>query len=266
MDSERWGSNTRRTILTMLGLPLLALMVLPLVGLVTRSSVAEVIAAAQSPALVEALALTLQTTLIVIGVTIATGTPLAILFSTRYRTQHWFKTIIDIPAVLPPAVAGLALLTLFGRMGWFGQFLAAHDLFVPFTTGAVILAQLFVAAPLYIKACTIAFEQLDPLLADAARIDGASAWQYWRLIVFPLTASGVQAGLAMTTARALGEFGATALFAGNMPGRTRTMALAIYVYADSEPQVATAMSIILLAVAIVLLIVTNVRATPAHAQ
>jgi molybdate transport system permease protein len=129
--------------------------------------------------------------------------------------------------------------------------------FIPFTTAAVIVAQLFVAAPLYIRACMIAFDRLDPLLADAARIDGATQWQYWTQVVWPLARHGLQAGIALTSARALGEFGATALFAGNMPGRTRTMALAIYVAADTNPEAATAMSILLLAIALVLLGITN---------
>lgn len=259
MASDRWAHSARRTTLAVLGIPLVALFVLPLFGLLLRSTPEALLAATLSPAVTQALGLTLLTTGAVVLITIVAGTPLAIVLTTRSVYHHWLRTLIDIPAVLPPAVAGLALLTIFGRMGWFGEYLADHGLFIPFTTTAVVLAQLFVAAPLYIKACMIAYEGLDPMLADAARIDGATAWQYWRLVVFPLTSAGMQAGIAMTTARALGEFGATALFAGSMPGRTRTMALAIYVSAESDPAAATAMSIILLATALILLILTNTR-------
>ena len=259
MASDRWAHSTRRTTLFVLGLPLVALFVLPLGGLLLRSTPHALLTAARSPVVTQALGLTLATTCAVVLITVIAVTPLAIVLTTRSAYHHWLRVLIDIPAVLPPAVAGLALLTIFGRMGWFGQFLADHGLFIPFTTTAVVLAQLFVAAPLYIKACMIAYEGLDPMLADAARIDGATAWQYWRLVVFPLTSAGMQAGIAMTTARALGEFGATALFAGSMPGRTRTMALAIYVSAESDPTAATAMSIILLSTALILLILTNTR-------
>jgi molybdate transport system permease protein len=257
MASERFESNFRRTILVVLGLPLVALIVMPLFGLLTRSSPDALWGAMLSPAVLQALILTMATTSIVVLCTILAGTPLAILMSTRTKEFHWARTLIDIPAVLPPAVAGIALLSLFGRFGLFGQQLAPYGVFIPFTTAAVILAQLFVAAPLYIRACMIAFDRLDPLLADAARIDGATQWQYWTQVVWPLARHGLQAGIALTSARALGEFGATALFAGNMPGRTRTMALAIYVAADTNPEAATAMSILLLAIALVLLGITN---------
>jgi molybdate transport system permease protein len=259
MASDRWAHNARRTILAVLGVPLVALFVLPVFGLLLRSTPQSLLLAAVSPAVTQALGLTMVTTGAVVIITLIAGTPLAIVLTTRAIRYPWVRTLIDIPAVLPPAVAGLALLTVFGRMGWFGQILADQGLLIPFTTTAVVLAQLFVAAPLYIKACMIAFEGLDPMLADAARIDGATPWQYWRLVVFPLTSAGMQAGIAMTTARALGEFGATALFAGSMPGRTRTMALAIYVSAESDPAAATAMSVILLLMAIILLILTNTR-------
>jgi molybdate transport system permease protein len=236
---------------------LVALIVMPLVGLVSRSSPVAIWDALVSPAVGQALTLTLITTCIVVLCAILAGTPLAILISTQKTEFRWLRSLIDIPTVLPPAVAGIALLSLFGRTGFLGQTLTAYGVGISFSTAAVVLAQLFVAAPLYIRACMIALDRLDPLLADAARIDGASQWQYWWQVVLPMTRHGLQAGVAMTTARALGEFGATALFAGNMPGRTRTMALAIYVSADSEPVVATAMSIVLLAIALVLLGLTQ---------
>lgn len=257
MASERANRTFLQAALAAVGLPLIALIVLPFVGLITRSSLSRIWEALLSPAVGQALVLTLFTTCIVVVCAVIAGTPLAILMSTRTPSFQWLRSIIDLPTVLPPAVAGIALLSLFGRSGMFGPTLAGYGVVIPFTSAAVVLAQLFVAAPLYIRACTIALDRLDPLLADAARIDGASPWQYWWHVVYPMSKHGLHAGVAMTTARALGEFGATALFAGNMPGRTRTMALAIYVAADSEPEVATAMSLVLLAIALVLMGVTH---------
>ena len=254
MASDRWAHSARRTILAILGIPLVALFVLPLFGLLLRSTPEALLSAALSPVVTQALGLTLVTTLAVVVITIVAGTPLAIVLTTRTTSTHWLRTLIDIPAVLPPAVAGLALLTIFGRMGWFGQYLADHGLFIPFTTTAVVLAQLFVAAPLYIKACMIAFDGLDPMLADAARIDGATAGQYWRLVVFPMTFAGMQAGIAMTTARALGEFGATITFAGNIQGRTQTAPLAVYTMLESNPEGAYALSFLLVAISVGVLV------------
>jgi molybdate transport system permease protein len=146
-------------------------------------------------------------------------------------------------------VAGLALLSLFGRTGWIGS----HGLLLAFTTTAVVIAQLFVAAPLYVRATVVALNAIDADIGHAATIDGADEWQVWRYITIPLAWPGIQAGIALALARALGEFGATALFAGSLPGRTRTLALAIYVAAETDPAAAIAMSVVLLFTAMALL-------------
>jgi molybdate transport system permease protein len=172
----------------------------------------------------------------------------------RNPNSGWRTFLVDLPAVLPPAVAGLALLTIFGRTGWLGPTLTAFGWQIPFTPIAVILAQTFVAAPLYIRSASAALQGIDHDIINAALVDGASRYELWRFVIVPLAMPGLQAGVAMALARALGEFGATALFAGSLPGQTRTLALAIYINADYDSATAIAMSLILLLSAIVLLL------------
>jgi molybdate transport system permease protein len=237
----------KNRLVVVLALPLLALLSLPLVGLLGRSSVSEVWQALGSAAVQQALGLSILTSTITLVLCVVLGTPLAIWLS---QGQHpWATLIVDLPTVLPPAVAGLALLSLFGRTGWIGS----HGLLLAFTTTAVVIAQLFVAAPLYVRATVVALNAIDDDIGHAATIDGADVWQMWRYITIPLAWPGIQAGIALALARALGEFGATALFAGSLPGRTRTLALAIYVAAETDPAAAIAMSVVLLFTAMALL-------------
>ena len=237
----------KNRLVVVLALPLLALLSLPLLGLLGRSSVSDVWQALGSDAVQQALGLSIVTSAITLVLCVVLGTPLAIWLS---QGQHpWATLIVDLPTVLPPAVAGLALLSLFGRTGWIGS----HGLLLAFTTTAVVIAQLFVAAPLYVRATVVALNAIDDDIGHAATIDGADTWQQWRYITIPLAWPGIQAGMALALARALGEFGATALFAGSLPGRTRTLALAIYVAAETEPAAAIAMSVVLLFTAMALL-------------
>ena len=254
------GSTPRpadKLLLWLIATPLLALLILPLGGLVARSSVADLWEALCSSTVQQALGLSVLTAAITVLLSVLCGSAAALLIVRGGFPTRAFQLLIDLPTVLPPAVAGLALLTIFGRQGWFGAPLALAGYRIPFTTTAVVLAQLFVAAPYYTRACVTALRAIDPLLRDAAAIDGASPWQYARFVALPLMRHGLLAGVAQTTARALSEFGATALFAGSMPGRTRTMALAIYVNAESNPTSAVAMSIVLLLVAMGLLLLTQ---------
>jgi molybdate transport system permease protein len=146
----------------------------------------------------------------------------------RFRGSSIIETIVDLPIVLPPSVAGLALLLAFGRRGVVGEPLAALGLTVPFTTIAVVLAQVFVAAPFFIRSARAGFASIDRDLEDAARVDGAGEWQVARFVTIPLAATALAAGLVMSWARALGEFGATIMFAGNLEGRTQTLPLVVY--------------------------------------
>jgi molybdate transport system permease protein len=164
-------------------------------------------------------------------------------------------TLIDLPMVLPPAVAGIALLLAFGRRGLFGQYLNDMGIDIAFTQTAVVLAQLFVAAPFYVKAAAVGFAAIDQELEQAAALDGANGWQIFRLITLPLAWTALLGGAVMTWARALGEFGATIIFAGNFPGRTQTMPLAIYLGFELDLNIALTLAVILLAVSFLVLLV-----------
>jgi molybdate transport system permease protein len=177
----------------------------------------------------DALLLSLVTTAVTALLTVALGTPLALaLARRRFRGQSIVETLIDLPIVLPPSVAGLALLLVFGRRGLLGEPLAILGIEIPFTVVAVVIAQLFVAAPFYIRSARTGFASVDHDLEDAARVDGASERQLFARVTVPLASSALAAGLVMSWARALGEFGATIMFAGNVEGRTQTLPLVVY--------------------------------------
>lgn len=241
--------------ISLLALPMLALLCLPLFGLIGQSTPTAIWQALASPTLHQALWLSIATCTATLALTLIFGTPLAIWMA--HSRHPWLSICVDLPTVLPPAVAGLALLTIFGRTGWSGQL----GLPLAFTTTAVVLAQLFVAAPLYIHATVVALRSIDDDILAAAHIDGASTTQQWRYIIIPLARTGMLTGAALALARALGEFGATALFAGSLPGRTRTMALAIYVAAENDDATAITMSLILLGISLVLLLIIRRRDT-----
>jgi molybdate transport system permease protein len=178
---------------------------------------------------VDALALSLITTAISLTLTIALATPLAhLLARRRFRGASIVETIVDLPIVLPPSVAGLALLLAFGRRGILGEPLAGLGIEIPFTTVAVVIAQMFVSAPFFIRAARAGFLAVDRHYEDAARVDGASERQLTWAITLPLAAPALASGIVMTWARALGEFGATIMFAGNFEGRTQTLPLVVY--------------------------------------
>ncbi|MFZ9858349.1 MAG: ABC transporter permease [Roseiflexaceae bacterium] len=245
-----------RHLIDIVAIPMLLLLIVPLIGLGSRSSLTDLWQALASQELQQAVTVTAQTSIIAILCVIIGGTPLAVWLN-RNPLSRWRTLLVDLPAVLPPAVAGLALLTIFGRTGWLGPTLTAFGWQIPFTPLAVVLAQTFVAAPLYIRSASAALQGIEPDVLNAARVDGASRYELWRYVIVPLAMPGLQAGVAMALARALGEFGATALFAGSMPGQTRTLALAIYINADYDSATAIAMSLILLMSAVVLLLIVK---------
>jgi len=177
----------------------------------------------------DALLLSLSTTAVSLAITVAIGTPLAFLLARRrFRGAGLVEILVDLPLVLPPSVAGLALLLVFGRRGLLGDSLDAAGLAIPFTTVAVILAQVFVSAPFYVRSARAGIASLPSDLEDAARVDGATEIGVFRHVMVPLAAPALAAGLVMSWARSLGEFGATILFAGNVAGRTQTLPLAVY--------------------------------------
>jgi molybdate transport system permease protein len=161
--------------------------------------------------------------------TISIGLPLAFVLARRRFPGKWLlEAIVDLPIVLPPAVAGLGLLLVFGRRGLFGGGLEALGIAIPFTTVAVVLAQTFVSAPFFIRSARTGIAGVDPDLEDAARVDGGTERAVLWLVTLPLAAPALAAGLVMSWARSLGEFGATIMFAGNVEGRTQTLPLVVY--------------------------------------
>ena len=203
---------------------------LPIVTLVARAVLDGSLATAiASPVVIDALWLSLVTTGISLLITVVFGLPLAIVMARRqFRGKDWLEAIIDLPIVLPPSVAGLALLLVFGRRGLLGETFDLLGFSIPFTIVAVILAQTFVSAPFFIRSARTGIAGVDRDLEDAARVDGASERQVFQAITVPLASAALAAGLVMSWARSLGEFGATIMFAGNVAGRTQTLPLVVY--------------------------------------
>lgn len=249
----------RQTLwLLLLALPMLAFLVLPLLALVARIRPLVLIDNLANDQVVQAVGLSLITAGTSTAAAILFGTPLAYLLARRsFRGHAIIDTLIDLPMVLPPAVAGIALLIAFGRRGLLGQYLDMMGLNIAFTTVAVILAQIFVAAPFYIKAAIAGFAGVARELEQAAEMDGASGWRVFRYITTPLAWPVLFGGAVMTWARALGEFGATIIFAGNYPGRTQTMPLAIYIGLELDLGVALTLSVILLGISFLVLFVVK---------
>lgn len=238
---------------------LLAFMVLPVFALVATLSWEEFFAGIAHPSVLPALRLSVKTTLISLAVVIVLGTPLAWLISRRQgRWIRIVETVVRLPAVLPPAVAGVALLLAFGRMGLVGGWLAEKGWSIPFTTAAVIMAEIFVSAPYYLQAAISSFRSVDESQLTVASTLGASPARTFFRIAVPLAAPGLIAGAAMSWARALGEFGATLMFAGSRMGKTETLTLAVYTTFESDPRAAQAISLLLVVVAFALLyLLTN---------
>ena len=204
--------------LTFLTLPLVAIFVRVPPGEIYGSQVAQ-----------DALLVTLKTGLVANAVTLLVGTPSAYLLATRrFRGRAAILTLLELPLVLPPAVAGIGLLVTFGRVGILGDQLTALGISVPFTQLAVVLAVIFVAGPFYLRGAVSAFESVDRTLLDAARTLGARPGRVFSKVALPLAAGGLGASWALSFARGVGEFGATIIVAGSFQGRTQTLPLAIY--------------------------------------
>ncbi|HXU60673.1 MAG TPA: ABC transporter permease [Polyangia bacterium] len=242
---------------------LFALLAFPLAALLLGAPPGELARGLRDPAVLPAAALSLASTAASLLVIVAGGTPLAWAIA-RGRGRRWraVETLVELPAVLPPAVAGVALLLAFGRRGLLGPALARLGVGVPFTLAAVVLAQSFVAAPFYVQAAVSAFRRLDPDLLFVARTLGATRARVFLTVALPVAQSGLAGGAALAWARALGEFGATLMFAGNMPGRTQTLPLAIYTALESDLRTAQSLSILLVAAAFALLVAVRAGRRP----
>jgi molybdate transport system permease protein len=202
----------------------------PVVVLVVRAVLGgSLLASLASQAVLAGLGLSLFSSAITLVVTVALGLPLAfVLARRRFPGSGIVEAIVDLPIVLPPAVAGLALLLVLGRRGVLGGALDIAGIQLPFSFAAVVIAQTFVAMPFFVRSARHGIAGVPRDLEDAARVDGASELDLFRLVTVPLAGSALAAGLVMSWARSLGEFGATIMFAGNVEGRTQTLPLVVY--------------------------------------
>jgi molybdate transport system permease protein len=247
-----------RWIFIVPGTFLLALFVLPLLALLVRSINKDFFVYIFSEQAFKALRLSLFTSTITTISAVAFGTPLAYMLAHwKFRFKSWIELIIDLPIVLPPSVAGLALLIAFGRRGLFGTLLNILGISLPFTTAAVVLAQIFVSSPLYVRSARVGFAEIDKQLEEAAHVEGANHWQLFYEVMLPLAGRTLLSGAILTWTRALGEFGATILFAGNLEGVTQTMPMAIYLGFERNIGVALSLSVLLVFVSILLLLLTK---------
>lgn len=232
-----------------------ALLVAPLAGLLSRTHGATLLRDLASPEVRAALRLSLLCSFAATALAIPLGLPLAwILARTQMPGRRWLRALVTLPMVLPPVVGGVALLFAFGRRGLIGRWIEAlFGVSLPFTTSAVVLAETFVAMPFLVAAAEAGFRQVDARYEEAAATLGAGRLHTLLHVTIPLALPALAAGVALCWARALGEFGATITFAGNLPGVTQTLPLAVYVALETRPEAAVAMSLILLAISVAVL-------------
>ena len=242
--------------LSVIGIPAAALVLVPVVAIAWRTPWSNFWSAVSNDSSRTALVLSLRTSLVTTALALVFGTPVAwLLANSRFRGRAVLRSLLVLPMVLPPVVGGVALLYAFGRRGvvggilddWFGIRLA-------FTETAAVMAQFFVAAPFFIVVMEAAFEQVDHRIIGAARSFGAGPWRTFLTVTLPLVGPSVLAGLVLTWARALGEFGATITFAGNTAGRTQTIPLAVYGALESGSDSALALSMLMVAVSVGVLV------------
>lgn len=247
--SRRIRHRTPLSISALAGIAVLFFL-LPFAGLLIRVPWSDLLDIVTDPNVREALWLSLRTSTLAAVVSALFGVPLAwVLGRTRLLGRSVIRALVTLSMVLPPVVGGVVLLFSFGRRGLFGQYL--DDWFgirLPFTTAGVVFAQIFVAMPFLVLTVESAFRQLDPRFEDAARTLGASPWFIMRHVSLPAVRSALIAGFVLAWARALGEFGATITFAGNLAGTTRTMPLATYLALETEPSTALVLSLMMITV------------------
>ena len=235
-----------------------AFLLLPVVAVFVRVPPGDLVAALGSDAAVDAIVVTLETNAISMALIILFGTPTAYWIATRSsRFRDLVVTLVELPLVLPPAVAGIGLLAAFGNLGLLGGTMDFLGIDIAFTKVAVVLAVAFVASPFYVRTAISAFESIEPTLPDAARTLGAGPGKVFARIALPLAAGGLGAGAALAFARGIGEFGATIMFAGSLQGVTQTLSLAIYEQFDLDFDVALAISAVLVAVSAGLLLLVK---------
>jgi molybdate transport system permease protein len=229
-------------------------LLVPIVALVFHAPPSEIWEQMKQPDVIQALKLSFFTTAISTVLAVVFGLPAAIVLAKGTFPGHrLLETLATLPTVLPPTVAGLALLLAYGRSGLVGQYLWTYGIRIPFTTTAVVMAQLFVAAPFFVNTARAGLEQLQGRYETAAYTLRASRFQAFRSVVLPLTSPVLLTAIGLAWARALGEFGATITFAGNFPGVTQTLPIAVYISSQSNFDKSIAISVILLAVSFAVL-------------
>jgi len=234
---------------------LLGFLLLPLLALFLRVSPGTLFAQLGSDVALDALWVTVKTGLIAHVLVVGLGTPAAYLLGTRqFRGRSFVLTAIELPLVLPPAVAGIALIAAFGRRGLLGGKLEAAGITISLTQAAVVLAVAFVASPFYLRQAIEAFASVDRALLDASRTLGSGPFRTFRRVALPLAAGGLGAGSVLAWARGTGEFGATIMFAGSLQGVTQTLPLAIYAQLDQDQTVAIAVGALLVLVSLAVLV------------
>ncbi len=242
----------------------LAVVVLPLVGLVVRAPWSDLASLLSGDIVTEALRLSLVSSVAAAGLSLLLGVPLAwMLARVDFRGRAVLRGLVVLPMVLPPVVGGAALLFAFGRRGVVGEPLyEATGLLLPFSMWGVILATTFIALPFLVLTVEGGLRNLDPQFEAAAATLGASRWTVFRRVTLPMVGPSLVAGVVLAWARALGEFGATITFAGNLQGRTQTMPLAVFVTLEQDRDAAIALSLILVAVSLAVLALLRERWWP----
>lgn len=251
-------------LITTLAAVALVFLALPLVALIARTLTSgALLSALAERAVLDALILSLSTTGLSLALIVAFGTPLALVLARRrFRGKALAEALVDLPIVLPPSVAGLALLFAFGRRGLAGDGLDLLGITLPFTSLAVVMAQVFVAAPFFIRAARAGIRSVEVEVEEAARVDGATETGVMARVTLPLAAPALGAGLVLAWARAMGEFGATILFAGNIEGRTQTLPLLVYSEFQSSLDAAVAAAAILVIAALGVLVAVRLMRWP----
>ncbi|MTV26719.1 molybdate ABC transporter permease subunit [Nitriliruptoraceae bacterium ZYF776] len=239
----------------------LTLLLLPTLALLLRTPWSDLVELLRAPVVAPALRLSLLVSLVSLGLSVALGVPLAWgLARARFPGKRLVRALCVLPMVLPPVVGGVGLLAAFGRRGLFGRPLAeTFGITLPFSTTAAVLAATFVAMPFLVVTVEAGFRTVDPRYEAAAATLGASRWTVFRRVTLPLLRPSLVAGMALAWARALGEFGATITFAGNLPGRTQTVPLAVYLELERDLDAALALSFVLLAVSVAVLVLLRDR-------
>ena len=247
-------------LIAALAIVAVAFFILPLVGLLSRAPWQTALGDLTTPEALTALRLSLVVSLAATAMALVLGVPLAWVYArVPFPGRDVARALTTLPMILPPVVGGVALLFAFGRRGLFGPVLEAIGIRVPFTTFGAILAATFVAMPFLVLTVEAGLRSMDRRYEDAARTLGAGRWLVFRRVTLPLIAPSVFAGAVLSWARALGEFGATITFAGNLPGTTQTLPLAVYIALETRPEVAIMLSLVLLAVALAILVVMRDR-------